>query len=406
MITNHPLSESRGTRLDFGEDRANQLVGQALMVAERKGIQPNVKFWITLDAGIRWAAESTDISSRKVFICTGLSSAKKLGFIDRVISALPAVDVEFIDGIPQDPPIASAAAFARKLSEAPNSAVIAVGGGSVIDFAKVATAFAGIDCDVELALRTGGNSIPRRNIPLIAVPTTAGTGSEGTPYAVLTNAAGRRVFAKSAALIPNCGVVATDLLSTLPQHVIREVGFDAFTHALEALWSKSASRFSDLMAREALALFGANLPAFASNPADRKLAASISIASSFAGLAFGDAYTVLCHALSFPISERTGVSHGKACALTIAEVADFYSSYHSDSLDWVASKWGLSSSRKIPGFIKSLKVQLRETDRLGTFGLSLADDYSLVDGANTSMIENSVIPVSNSEARRIIRAAV
>lgn len=389
----------------FSEEDANAALRAIQIEQPNSKCSPDVVFYGSLADGVSQTLRRARITHGRILVCTGESSAQRLGFSETLVSEA-GIECVFESGITQDPQISSAVKLAERLGSGNFQAVVALGGGSVIDFAKIATAFVDYRDDVEAAMLAGEGSIPSRSIPLVAIPTTAGTGSEGSPFAVLVNASNKRVFARARTLVPDFGVVSTDVLDSLPQNVVKEVGFDAFAHALEALWSRSASRASDEFAVLALGLFGNYLPAFWRDPSDRASASQIAIASSFAGLAFGQAYTTLCHALSFPISEKIGVSHGKACALTIAQVAELYGSYHTQAITRVAEEWGLNCEREIPAFINELKSAMDETERLSNYGITLSEVPVIAQGANLSMIGNSAVAITREDTLHVLQAAV
>lgn len=373
---------------------------------DRTGKSTQIAFFSDLAVSVREALRAVNARAGKVCIVTGCSSAQKFGYAETVRAAAAGFDVNVFAGIPQDPPIEKVKELAKLLASEPYAAVIAIGGGSVIDFAKVATCFSGAGCSIEEAMREGEESVPKRRVPLIALPTTAGTGSEATPYAVLCDKNGHKVFSRSDSYLPDFGAICTDVLETLSPNVIQEVGFDAFAHALEALWSKQANDRSDAFAVRALRLFGESMVPFRNTPKDQALAAKMAVASSFAGLAFAEAYTSICHALSFPISDHTGLSHGHACALTIEQVAEFYSAHNSGAIETVTHAWGLQSTREIPMFINTLKQGMDMNSRLRDFGVTESDLEQIACQSDRSMTSNSALPISRTQLIEILRDAV
>lgn len=359
-----------------------------------------------LAGGLGAAFKRLGLSRARVCLVSGRAAARQFGYFGALSAALPPdCSLALVERVPSDPPIAEAAALAARLVDERIDAVIALGGGSAIDFAKASLALMEWPGDPETLLRAGGSMVPPRRLPLIALPTTAGTGSETTPYAVLTNRAGRRVFSISERYFPEEGVIVGSFLRSVPPRVIAEVGFDAFTHALEVLWAKRATPVSEGLALHALALLHQHLEPYYHDRGG-EAAVRVAEAATIAGLAFGASYTVVCHALSFPIAEHTGLSHGRSCALTIAEVAEFYASVRSPALDRLAAIWGVGGPDQFSSYIRALKLALGQRDRLHDHGIDRAAVPMIARHGNMSMMANSVLPVTTDDAERILFRAL
>ncbi|MGH8590729.1 MAG: iron-containing alcohol dehydrogenase, partial [Gammaproteobacteria bacterium] len=228
-----------------------------------------------LDALLHAAAEQEHRNGRHILLITGGFSANRPAFRRRVEACLamrgvvwtfacggPVTDTELVP------------ACVALMTERDVGLVVALGGGRVMDFAKVCTTFRDFDLstDIELILGQRHDLIPRRRTALITIPTTPGTGSEATPYAVLTGRRNRKLFAISAAFLPDAGLVCPELYVTVPPEVIRQGALDALTHALEALWAKRATQLSDAYAAQAMDHFHAAFLQFYRNPGDLWLA--------------------------------------------------------------------------------------------------------------------------------------
>ncbi len=201
-------------------------------------------------------------------------------------------------------------------------ALVAVGGGSAIDTAKllqVATP-AGTFEDLFAALSAGRQPQVARAFPLIAVPTTAGTGSEVTPWATLwdrSSAAPKKYSLHVAETWPEAAVVDPALALSAPAAVTRNSSLDALSHALESIWNVNANPVSDTLAVEAARGVIATLPALQGQPADRDLRISMSRSSLMAGLAFSNTRTALAHSISYEMTLRHGLPHGLACSFSL-----------------------------------------------------------------------------------------
>jgi alcohol dehydrogenase len=203
------------------------------------------------------------------------------------------------------------------LAEAPQ-AIVALGGGSVIDSAKVFAAAKGDFAGVRRFLETKTGSEALGATPVIAIPTTAGTGSEVTCWSTVWDAEGGAKHSLAhARLYPEYAVIDPKLMVTKPRDLTVSTGLDVLSHALESLWNKNANpvsmTFAVSAARETLEV----LPRLVEDLTNVELRARMARAALFAGLAFSNTKTAIAHSLSYPITLRHGVAHGIACSFTL-----------------------------------------------------------------------------------------
>ncbi|MGN0505721.1 MAG: iron-containing alcohol dehydrogenase [Lachnospiraceae bacterium] len=200
--------------------------------------------------------------------------------------------------------------------------IIALGGGSPMDVAKavgVVAKYGGSITEYE-----GGGKVPGDIVPLIAVPTTAGTGSEVTAFSVITDhSRNYKLTVFSYKLIPKYAILDAELLTTAPASVAAACGVDAMIHALEAYISKAASPFSDAMAEKALELIGKNIRAYVADRKNLEAAEAMAVGSLFAGIAFSWARLGNVHAMSHPVSAYFNVPHGVANAILLPVIVEY-----------------------------------------------------------------------------------
>ena len=200
--------------------------------------------------------------------------------------------------------------------------IIALGGGSPMDVAKavgVVARYGGSITEYE-----GGGRVPGDIIPLIAIPTTAGTGSEVTAFSVITDhSRNYKLTVFSYKLIPAYAILDPELLTTAPVSVAAACGIDAMVHALEAYISKDASPFSDAMAEKALELIGKNIRRYVADRTDTEAAEAMITGSLFAGIAFSWARLGDVHAMSHPVSAYFDVPHGVANAILLPTIVEY-----------------------------------------------------------------------------------
>ena len=247
-----------------------------------------------------------------------------LGLVDAALAGLREVGVEpwVFSGVTADPPEAMVMEAARGAREAGADGVVSVGGGSALDTAKLVAVLVGSEQPIETMYGVG--LVEGGRLPLVLAPTTAGTGSEVTPIAIVTTGASEKKGVVSPVLLPDGAVLDADLTLGLPAPVTAATGIDAMVHAIEAYTSKLRKNpVSDCLAREALALLGANLHAACRTPRDRDARGAMLLGSTLAGMAFANAPVAAVHALAYPIGGRFHVPHGLSNALVLPEVIAF-----------------------------------------------------------------------------------
>lgn len=200
--------------------------------------------------------------------------------------------------------------------------IVAFGGGSPLDVAKavaVLATYGGNIVDYE-----GAGKVMGPVVPMIAISTTAGTGSEVTAFSVITDhSRNYKLTVVSNYLLPAYVILDPDLIATVPANTAAACGIDAMVHALEAYISKAASPFSDIFAREALRLIGGSIRDYVADRSNPAACESMMVGSLFAGIAFSHARLGNVHAMSHPVSAYFDVPHGVANAILLPTVVDF-----------------------------------------------------------------------------------
>ena len=249
---------------------------------------------------------------------------EKLGVVEKVRSIVTASGIEvaeFLDVEP-NPSVDTVNAAVKAYQEAEATSIVALGGGSPMDVAKavgVVAKYGGSITEYE-----GAHKVPGPIIPLIAIPTTAGTGSEVTAFSVITDhSRDYKLTVFSYELLPAYAILDAELITTAPASVAAACGIDAFIHAEEAYISTAASPFSDAMAEKAMALIGKNIRRFVANRGDMEAAEAMMVGSLFAGIAFSFARLGNVHAMSHPVSAFFDVPHGVANAVLLPVVAEY-----------------------------------------------------------------------------------
>ncbi len=223
---------------------------------------------------------------------------------------------------PGEPCITDVCAAVAQLREAACDGVVAFGGGSVLDAAK-AVALLVTNPDQTLSAMTEHSTL-RPRLPLIAVPTTAGTGSETTNVTVIIDAvSGRKQVLAHASLMPDVAILDAAVTEGVPPNVTAMTGIDALTHAIEAYSALNATPFTDSLAIGAIAMIGKSLPKAVGYGHDLAARENMLLASCMAGMAFSSAGLGLCHAMAHQPGAALHIPHGQANAMLLPTVMGF-----------------------------------------------------------------------------------
>lgn len=246
----------------------------------------------------------------------------QLGLAKRALSSLERAGfaAALYSGISPDPTDAEARAAAAAARAAGADCVIGIGGGSAMDVAKVAALLARHDGTPRDFAVPRIVDIP--SLPIICLPTTAGTGSEVTRAAVITDAVTHeKLLMLGKALLPTIAILDVTLTLSCPFRVTVDSGLDALSHALEALVNRNATPFSDGIATEALGLIGANLERAARKPDDIEAREAMLLGAMLAGVAVSHTSTALIHGMSRPIGAAFHVPHGMSNAMLMPMIS-------------------------------------------------------------------------------------
>jgi phosphonate metabolism-associated iron-containing alcohol dehydrogenase len=266
------------------------------------------------------------LAGRKAVLVT-FPEARGLGLTARIEAALETSLCGIIDNVLPNPDVAELKPVHERFwrDHADTEVIIAVGGGSTIDTAKalmVDTQSGKFDELVEL-LASAKPFIPARQKILIAVPTTAGTGSEVTPWATIWDREkGKKYSLHLSQTWPAYAVIDPELMLSLPASVTLQSGLDALSHALEAIWNVNANPVSDTFAVAAAKEILEVLPRLMREPGDVALRGRMALAALKAGMAFSNTKTALAHSISYEMTLRHGLPHGIACSFPLPMVCE------------------------------------------------------------------------------------
>lgn len=283
---------------------------------------------VAVHAGPGSLAELPRLLGPRRAILVAFPEAGPLGLLDRLRGLLGDRIAAVETDIHPNPDVAWLAPMYERLwRDHPGAeCVIAVGGGSAIDCAKaMLTRTPGGSFDDLLSVLESGTVPPAAGAhrKLLAVPTTAGTGSEVTPWATLwdrSSAKGVKRSLHRADTWPEAALIDPLLTQSCPPSLTLASGLDALSHALEAIWNRGANPYSDALAVQAARGVLTTLPALLAAPQSLPLREAMSRAALLAGLAFAQTRTALAHALSYDVTLMRGTPHGLACSFSLPEV--------------------------------------------------------------------------------------
>ncbi|MCR5054417.1 MAG: iron-containing alcohol dehydrogenase [Lachnospiraceae bacterium] len=260
---------------------------------------------------------------KHAFIITG-PNLTKMGLVSRVETMLSEVSIpaDSFSDIEANPSVTTVEKAAKAFLDSGADFIVAFGGGSPLDVAKavaVVAKYGGSITEYE-----GAHKVPGKVIPMIAIPTTAGTGSEVTAFSVITDHdRDYKLTVFSYELIPEYAILDPELIMTAPASVAAACGIDAFIHAEESYVSRDASPFTEAMSEKAMELIGRSIRAFVACREDEKAAEDMLVGSLFAGIAFSWARLGNVHAMSHPVSAYFDVPHGVANAILLPIIVDY-----------------------------------------------------------------------------------
>ena len=275
------------------------------------------------DASLKLPDVLNSLGCRRPLIITDKVMVK-LGYAERLTSLLSERDIpsEVFDDTVPEPTAASIAAGVARVREGSFDSIVALGGGSPIDSAKA----------IAILGKFGGEiqdyRFPRQvneaGLPIVAVPTTAGTGSEVTRFTIITNEkTDEKLLCAGVGFMPVAALIDYKLTLTLPVRTTADTGIDALTHAIEAYVSRKVNPYSDTQALAAMRLIGPNLRRVYENGSDEEAREAMMIGSTLAGIAFSNASVALVHGMSRPIGAFFHVPHGLSNAMLLPSVTAY-----------------------------------------------------------------------------------
>ena len=400
------------------EDRTFEDALGAVNTAENVvEVQPAINFNYFLPVNIAFGSgkvletgELTKPYGKKALIVTGRSSAKKSGLYDKVANSLSKAGIDHVlfDKVAQNPLITTAMEGADFAKANGCDVVVAIGGGSIMDCAK-AIAFLSInDGDINDYIYNRLQS--DKALPLILIPTTCGTGSEGNGFAVLTNPEnGDKKSLRCNAIVAKVSIVDPECMMTMPKHVLASVGFDALCHCMEAYTSKIAQPFTDALSLYAMELIVGNLVKVYKGEGGKEAWEKITLASTIGGMVINTAGVTLAHGMEHPASGLKDIVHGQGLAALTPVIVEASHKGNHFKFAKIARIFGGVTAEDLAGKLRSLLKDIDLACTLSDLGLSEEDIPWMAENCmkvSAASIQNNPVVFTQEEIAEIYRKAM
>ena len=267
------------------------------------------------------------LEGKKAMIVTGGNSMKKFGFLDEAKTQLEKanIEVEIFDGVEANPSVETVESGAKAMSIFEPDWIIALGGGSALDAAKIMWAFyEHPELKFEDIIEPGSLPKLRNKAKLVAIPSTSGTASEITAFSVITDTKKHIKYPLvSTEMIPDIAILDPALPAMMPKHITANTGMDVLAHAIEAYVSTAASPYTDALAIQAIKLVLENIVTAYEHGDNMEARNNMHNASALAGMAFTNASLGLIHSLAHKIGGEFGITHGLTNAILLPYIIQF-----------------------------------------------------------------------------------
>ena len=338
---------------------------------------------------------------RGVLVCS--NTLKKNGVADEIVKNCDGKIIAVFSDIRPNPTTDNVNACVKVLRENKADFAVALGGGSPMDCCKAACAIAKGD-DIIESYHTGGKPINKNEgIPMLAVATTSGTGSEITNISVLTDLSKNvKSTMNDPLMYPKAAIVDPRLTLTVPPKVTASTGLDVLAHALESVWSILHQPICESCSVTATKLVFEWLYKAYCEPDNLEAREKMAEASIIAGVAFSNPRTAGSHACSFPLTNIYGVPHGEACAMTLDFFTRFNAEAENGRLHTFAKNCGFSDAYQMADAITKLKKDMGMAMTLTDIGVKSDEEIeTLTKMSMTPLMERNMLPLSYDDIKNM-----
>lgn len=352
----------------------------------------------------------TALYGKRALIVTGGNSTKRSGLLDRTIELLNKVSVESVifDKVKPNPLTTTAEEGAEFARENKCDVVVALGGGSIMDCAKAIAFLSVNEGDINDYIYARLTS--EKALPLILIPTTCGTGSEGNGFAVLTNPnTGDKKSLRSNAIIAKASIIDSELMKTMPKHILSSVAFDALCHSMEAYVSKISQPLTEYMCTRAIELIGKNLIEIYSGSMDNEMWDSITWASTLGGMVINTAGVTLPHGMEHPASGLRNIVHGRGLAALTPVITDASAAANPQKYEVISKLLGGKNHIDCGDAVRKLLENINLNITLSEQGIKTEDISWMSENCirvSSASIANHPITFTQSQIAKIYESAM
>ena len=353
-----------------------------------------------------------------IFLVNGKSSYEKSGAKKKLESILHRYNMVYFNQFQENPKIEDVVNGIEIFKQQKCDFVIAVGGGSIIDIAKSINILT-LNNGQPVEYIKNKKNIQKKGNTLVAIPTTAGSGSEATRFAVVyidkTKYSLEHEF-----ILPDYAIVDTQFTMKLPKNITAYTGMDALSQAIESYWSVNSTNISKKYASKAIQLIIKNLSVVVNNPS-KKTRKAMAKAANLAGKAINITRTTACHAVSYPITSYFGIPHGHAVALTLSSILKYNSqvteqdildkrgvNYVKKSINEISSLLGAKNVEDAADILIKLMREIVLNTELSELGIRTDEDINIIvkNGFNPDRVKNNPRKLTEEALRKILYSII
>lgn len=369
---------------------------------------PNWKYYnptkIEFGSGMRHKLAEYVAGNKVLVVCSNRGRLEFQG--DRILNDL-LPNCVWCDTIKPNPELEDLETQIAQLSEVDVDTVVAFGGGSVLDSAKVIAAGLKWTGKLRQLIDTPGLMANYDTLPVVAIPTTSGTGSEVTPFATVWDEKNKKKLSLAhERLFPKLAIVDPELTLSLPSRATLATSLDALNQAFESIWNKNNTPVSFNLATQSIRLGMASIPALNQDLNNLKYREMIAEASLLSGLAISQTRTAICHSISYPLTAHYGLDHGLACASTMSAVAEIVLLTNPECLVSVAKAAGYKDAEVLVQSLNDLLTSVNLRKHVRTLLPEISDILALKNEMFTpERAENFILALDTTDVEKILRAS-
>lgn len=341
-------------------------------------------------------------------LCTGKTALRKSGRLEQALDLLEQrnLSVVLFEGIENDPSLTTCNRAITAARENNCDFVIGIGGGSAMDAAKAAAAIIPQDGTLEEYF-AGDRELENQSLPLLAVPTTAGTGTECTINAVLTDTVHNiKKSLRADCMMPAVALVDPDLTLGCPPDITAQSGMDALTQAIECYVTAGANPVTDALALRAIELLASQLPHAVKNPDNPQFREPVALGSLLGGMAFGNAGLGAVHGLAHPIGVRFHAPHGLICAVLLPHVCAFNLPVRENKFGGIAPLIGAQDASGVPAALTALNRRVGIPDTLAQFGIMESDLPAILAHCRSGSMKSNPRTAADDDLAKVLRQVI